>query len=326
MRMKAVSLTLAAFGMALGLGAAQPARAEDYPNRVITLVVGMAPGSVTDTAARIVAQRAAQILGENVIVINKPGAASMIASESVVRAPADGYTLLLTSVAMSVNPSLYKRVPYDAATDLVPVAFLVNAPQILVVNPSVGVKTLGEFLEKYKDAKNLNYASPGVGTMPHLAAEVFSIKSGIKMNHVPYRGGAPALNDVIAGNVQLTFITPVAKGHIQSGEVRALAVASKERLETLPDIPTFAQVGLPLPEINAGAWFGVMAPKGTPPAIVAKLNGAFDNALRDEAVREKLKNLGLIPDPMTPAEFGGFVHQDKATWETILGSAGIAKQ
>ncbi len=321
--MSITRLDLSSLALILLLAAPLPVQAEAFPNRNITLVVGLASGSVQDAAARILARQASPLLGVQIIVENKPGAGTMNASLSVARAPADGYTLLQNGVALSVNPSLYKQVPYDAANDFTPVAYLVSAPQILVVNPSLGVSTLKEFLTKFKQSDSLNFASPGAGTMPHLAAELFRSRSGIAMRHVPYRGGGPALTDVIAGHVDLTFITPVARSHVESGEVVALAAAAEHRLETLPNVPTFAEAGLPLPEINAGAWFGVLAPKGTPPDIVHKLNTTFNTVLEAPETLAEIKALGLVPKPMTPEEFGAFMRDDMKRWPPIIAAAGI---
>lgn len=316
-------ITAALLAVVLGLGMAEIAPAQDYPNRSIQLVVGLSPGSVQDAAARIVSKRAAQELGVQIVVENKPGAGTMIASAQVARARADGYTLLQNGVALSVNPSLYKRVPYDAAKDFVPVAFLVTAPQILVVHPSLGVKTLAEFLAKYKGTDTLTYASPPPGTMPHLAAELLKAKTGLMMRNISYKGGAPALTDVIAGHVNLIFVTPVAKHHIDAGKVWPLAAAAHERLDTLPNVPTFAEAGLPLPEISAGAWFGILAPTGTPAAVVTKLNRAFSAALNDSSVKEELKRIGLLPNPMSPEKFAAFMREDMAKWPPIVAASKV---
>jgi tripartite-type tricarboxylate transporter receptor subunit TctC len=302
---------------------ASNAQSAAYPSRPIQLLVGLAPGSVQDAAARVVSHRAGLLLGVQIVVENRPGAGTMIASQTVAKARPDGYTLLQNGVALSVNPSLYKEVPYDAARDFVPVAFLVSAPQLLVAKPGLGVRTVAELLQKYKGTDELNFASPGAGTMPHLAAGLFLMKSGLKTRHVPYKGGAPALADLIAGRVDLLFVTPVMKPHIDSQKVRALAVASEERVETLPDLPTFAEAGLPLPEINAGAWFGLLAPRGTPENIVHALNQAFNAALNDPAARVELKRLGLVPKPMTPQQFAAFMHDDMTRWPSIIKAAGI---
>jgi tripartite-type tricarboxylate transporter receptor subunit TctC len=306
------------------LPGAAPAQGPTYPSRPITLVVGLAAGSGQDTAARTVSRRASELIGAQIVVENKPGGGTMTASLSVAKAPPDGYTLLQNGVALSVNPSLYKQVPYDAAQDFAPVAFLVNAPMILVVNPALGVATLGEFLSKYRNADHLTYAHPGAGTMPHLAAELFRVRSGIKLRAVPYRGGAPALTDVIAGHVHMTMVTPLAKPNIEAGKVRALAVGSAERLDVLPELPTFAQAGLPLPEANAGAWFGILAPKGTPADVVRRLNAAFNAALRDGGVRDDLKGLGFVPRTMTPEEFAGFLQDDMKKWPAIVAATGLS--
>ncbi len=292
----------------------------------ITLVVGLAAGSGQDAAARTVSRRASELLGVQIVVDNKPGAGTMTASLSVAKAPPDGYTLLQNGVALSVNPALYKQVPYDAAQDFVPVAFLVNAPMILVVNPSLGVTTLAEFLSKHRGSDHLTYAHPGAGTMPHLAAELLRVRSGIRIRAVPYRGGAPALTDVIAGHVHMTMVTPLVKPNIELGKVRALAVGSDERLDVLPELPTFAQAGLPLPEVNAGAWFGILAPRGTPDDIVRKLNEAFNAALRDASVRDDLKGLGFVPKPMTPDQFAAFLRDDMKKWPAIVAATGLSAE
>ena len=312
--------------LAAGLIATAHAQSQTFPNRPIQMAVGLAPGSIMDSAARIVSKKGSQLLGFPLVIENKPGAGTMIASAYVAKAKPDGYTLLLNGVALSVNPSLYKEVPYDAALDFTPVAFLVNAPQILAVHPSLGVSTLGEFFAKYKNSNHLNYASPGAGTMPHLAAELFRSRSGIKMNHVPYKGGSPALTDLIAGHVHLLFLTPVAKTQIDSQAVKALAVAAEERVESVPNIPTFAESGFPLPEINAGTWIGILAPRGAPDSVVRKLNQTFNAVLQDTGVREELKRIGLVPKAMTPEEFAAFMRDDMKKWPPIIAAAGISAQ
>jgi tripartite-type tricarboxylate transporter receptor subunit TctC len=321
----AFAAAAAFFSAALFLVPSAPSSAQSgaYPSRPIQLLVGLAPGSVQDAAARIVSNRAGQLLGVQIVVENRPGAGTMIASSAVAKARPDGHTLLQNGVALSVNPSLYKEVPYDAARDFVPVAFLVNAPQLLVVRPTLPVRNLAELLEKYKGSDELSFASPGAGTMPHLAAGLFVMRSGLKTRHVPYKGGAPALADVMAGRVDLLFVTPVMKAHIDALKVRALAIASEERVETLPDLPTFAEAGLALPEINAGAWFGVLAPRGTPDGVVRRLNQAFNAALNDTAVRVELKRLALVPKPMSPEAFGAFMRDDMNRWPPIIAAAGL---
>jgi tripartite-type tricarboxylate transporter receptor subunit TctC len=202
---------------------------------------------------------------------------------------------------------------------------LVTAPMILLANPSLGVKSLREFLVKYQDAKDLSYGSPGPGTLPQLTAELFKSKSGIPIRHVPYRGGAPALNDTVAGHVQLTVGTPVTKPVIDAGKVVALAVAAPRRIETLPNVPTFAEEGLPIPELDGGAWFALLAPAGTPKEVVEKLNHHFNEALKHPAVRDQLDKAGLIARGTSAEEFGRFLREEIARWPPIFARAGVGK-
>jgi len=306
----------------VGIAAAGPALAQSYPNHPIELVVPLAPGSTTDVAARLLAERVSKTIGAQVIIENKPGAGIMVGSASVAKAPPDGYTILMGTVGLAVD-SILKKVPYDAEKDFAPISLLINAPVVLLVNPDLGVHTLGEFLAKFKNAEEMTFASGGTGTFPHLAGELFKYKSGIRMRHVPYRGGGPALNDVIAGHVQLMFGTPVTKPNIEHGDVRALAVGAPQRLEVLPDVPTFAEAGLPIPELDAGAWFGLLAPAGTPKEIVAKLNQHFNDALKDPDLRKTLLPLGLVPRGTSAEEFGKFLHEEVQRWPVIFAAAGI---
>src|SRR5262245_47475945 len=220
----------------LTCAASGEAKAQTFPSRPIELVVPLAPGSTTDVAARLFAQRVSQTLGAQIVIDNKPGAGSMLGSAAVAKAAPDGHTLLMGAIGLAINPLLYKSVPYDTTRDFAPVSLLITAPMIMLAHPSVNVKTLREFLAKYKGADNLSYASPGPGTLPQLTGELFKIKSGIPIRHVPYKGGAPSLNDTIAGHVQLTFGTPVTKPVIDSGKVLALAIASPQPIDSLPKV------------------------------------------------------------------------------------------
>ncbi len=242
------------------------------------------------------------------------------------KAPPDGHTLLMGASALTVNQNLFKTVPYQTEKDFAPVSLLVTAPLVLVVNPKLEARTLREFLTRYKDAKDLSFASGGAGTMLHLAGEVLAAKSGIAMRHVPYRGGGPALTDVVAGHVQLMFATPLIKSSIDAGDVRALAVTGARRLDTLPDVPTFAEAGFPLPEVENGAWFGLLAPAGTPAEIVRRLNQEFNAALRDPEVRQGLVRLGLEAKGTTPEEFARFIQDEIRRWPPIFTQAGITPQ
>jgi tripartite-type tricarboxylate transporter receptor subunit TctC len=310
---------------ALVCAAVRPATAQTYPSRPIELVVPLAPGSTTDVLARLLAQRVSQTLGAQVVIDNKPGAGSMLGSAAVAKAAPDGYTLLLGAIGLAINPLLYPNVPYDTARDFAPISLLVTAPMILLANPALGVNSLRDFLVKYKDSKDLSYGSPGPGTLPQLTAELVKFKSGIAIRHVPYRGGAPALNDTIAGHVQLTVGTPVTKPVIDAGKVVALAIAAPQRIETLPNVPTFAEEGLAIPELDGGAWFALLAPAGTPKDVVAKLAQHFNDALRHPPVREQLAQAGLVAKGTSPEDFTHFLHEEIERWPPIFARAGIGR-
>jgi tripartite-type tricarboxylate transporter receptor subunit TctC len=302
--------------------AAPGALAQTFPNRPIELVVPLAPGSTTDVAARLLAQHVSEALGVQIVVMNKTGAGILLGTAAVAKAPPDGYTILMATVGIAVDKNL-KPVSYDAERDFTPITLAVTAPLVLLASPKLGVATLQEFLTKYKDANDLTFSSGGAGTLPHIAGELFAFKSGIPIRHVPYRGGAPALQDVIAGNVGLNFGTPLTKGNIDNGDVRALAVAAPKRIETLPNVPTFAEAGLPLPELDGGAWFGLLAPAGTPKEVVQKLNRHFNDALKRPDVSEGLRKIGLVARGTSPEEFAKFLHEEIERWPPIFQRAGI---
>ncbi len=314
-------------GLLAGFAGLAPiaAQAQGFPSRPIELIVPLAPGSTTDVAARLFAQRVSQTLGAQIVVENKPGAGSMLGSAAVAKAAPDGHTLLMGAIGLAINPLLYKSVPYDSKRDFAPVSLMITTPMIMLVNPAVGTRTLREFLVKYKGSQDLSYASAGPGTLPQLAGELFKAKSGIALRHVPYKGGAQALNDTIAGHVQINFGTPVTKPIIDSGKVLALAIAAPRRIETLPNVPTFAEEGLPIPELDAGAWFGILAPAGTPKEIVQKLAQHFNDALKHPPVREQLKALGLEAVGTTPEAFAKFLHEEIERWPPIFARAGIGR-
>jgi tripartite-type tricarboxylate transporter receptor subunit TctC len=285
--------------------------------------VPLAAGSTTDVAARLIAQRVAPLLGAQIVIENKPGASTMLGSAQVAKAEPDGHTLLMGASSLTVNQNLFKSVPFDTEKDLVPVSLLVTAPVVLVVNSGQGVATYPEFARKFAKPSSVTMATSGPGTMLGLATEVFKLKSEIDVRTVVYRGGGPALTDVIAGHVQAMFGTPVIKQNIDKGDVRGLAVSGQRRVETLPDIPTFAEVGLPMPEIDSGAWFGLLAPAGTPPDVVDTLNRAFNAALADPELRAALLQMGLEPRGTTPAEFAAFIREEIRRWPPIFARAGI---
>jgi tripartite-type tricarboxylate transporter receptor subunit TctC len=297
--------------------------AQRFPARNITLVVPLAAGSTTDVAARLIAQRAAATLGTQIVIENKPGGSTMLGSAAVAKAEPDGHTLLMGASSLTVNQNLFKSVPFDTERDFSPVSLVVTAPMVLVVNAATGVKTFAQFRQRFAGAEGVTIATSGPGTMLGLATEVFKLKSGMNVRTIVYRGGGPALSDVIAGHVNAMFGTPVVKQNIDAGEVSALAVSGPTRLARLPDVPTFTEVGLPLPEIDTGAWFGVLAPVGTPHDVVDTLNRAFNGAVQDPEVTTALLNLGLVPRGTSPEEFAAFIASEIARWPPIFSAAGI---
>ena len=302
---------------------APAAQSQTLAARPVTIVVPLAAGSTTDATARLLAQHAGRTLNAQFVIENRPGAGTMLGASAVAKAPPDGHTLLLGGIALAVNPSLYKSVPYDALKDFAPISLLVTAPMVLTVTPSMGVRSVGELRDKFKSAE-LTFSSGGAGTLPHLAGELFKAKSGLALRHVPYRGGGPAFSDVIAGHVNMMFATPVVKQNIEKGDVHALAVSGRQRVKNLPDVPTFTEAGLPLPELDFGAYFGLLAPAGTPQAVIDALARAFNAALDDPEVRSKLDEMGLAPHGSSPAEFAKHLQDETARWPAIFAAAGIS--
>jgi len=305
----AVSFALA--GVAVAQGA--------YPVRPVTLVVPFPPGGGTDTGARIVAQKLGAKWGQTVIVENKGGAAGMIGADMVAKAKADGYTLLMGNIGtQAINPSLYPKMPYDAATAFVPITLVAELPLAMMVNPAVPAKTAREFIALAKsEPGKLSYSSSGAGGAPHLAAEMFKEATGTFIVHVPYRGGGPAIGDLIAGHVQLSFMTVLeASGHIKAGKLRALAVTGSQRVPALPEVPTLAEAALP--GFNSISWIGVLAPAGTPKEIVDKVASDVREVLASDDVKLKLIELGAVPAGTTPAQFQALIASDRKRYEQVI--------
>jgi tripartite-type tricarboxylate transporter receptor subunit TctC len=311
---------------ALSTGPASPAQAQKFPSRPITYVVPLAAGSTTDVAARLIAQRVSQSIGVSIIIENKPGASTMVGSSAVAKADPDGHTLLMGASSLTVNQNLFKTVPFDTERDFAPISLLVTAPVVLVVTPRLGVTTLKDFLARFRPPHSVTFATPGPGTMLGLATEVFRIRSSLDVKVAVYRGGGPALTDVVAGHVDAMFGTPVIKQNIDKGDVRALAVSGAKRLDLLPDVPTFAEAEFPMPEVDAGAWFGLFAPAGVPADVIDALNRAFNAALKDAELRSALAKMGLEPRGTTPEEFASFIREEIKRWPPIFQRAGIVPQ
>jgi len=310
---------LAAACLAL-LPAGSP-RAADYPTRQPHIIVGYPAGGSTDIIARLIGDWLGKRLGQQFIVENRPGAGNNLATEAVVKAAPDGYTLILVNPANAVNASLYKNLNFVFLRDIDPVAGVIRVPNVMEVHPSVPAKTVAEFIAYLKaNPDKVNVASSGNGTSIHLSGELFKMMTGTKMTHVPYKGSAPMLTDLIGGQVQITFDNlPSSIQHIKAGRLRALAVTTAKRSEELPDVPTVAET---VPGYEASAFFGF--PHGTPKEIVDRLNAEINLALKDPTILEKLKALGGTPIPGSPADFGKLVADETAKWEKVVHAANLS--
>ncbi len=298
------------------------AYAQSYPVKPVRIVVPFPPGGTSDILARTLGQKLAEEWGQQVVVDNRPGAGANIGAENVARSAADGYSLLILSTAHTINPSLYKKLAYDPVKDFAPVTMLVATSQVLVVHKSVPVSTLKEFIAfAKKHPGELLYSSAGSGSQPHLSAELFKTMTGINYVHVPYKGAPPAMVDLLAGHVALTFATaPSAVPYVKSGQLRALGVSTAKRIAALPDVPTIAEAGVP--GYEATGWNGLVAPAGTPAPIIEKLNGAFVKVLRTPAVASYLSGQGADPDPGTAAEFAAYIKAEIAKWAKVVQDSG----
>ena len=304
--------------------AAATAFAQPYPSKPIHLIVPFPPGGGNDTVARALAQQLGPDLGQPVVIDNRPGAGGSVGAELAARAPADGYTLFLAGVGShAVNPNLHAKLPYDAVKDFAPITLVASAPSVLVVNPGVPARTIDEFTAFARaNPGKLNYASNGNGSAAQLAAAMYESMAGVKMVHVPYKGIAPAMTDLMSGEVQLMFGTIVALvPHIQSGKLRALAVTSTKRSALLPEVPTLAESGLP--EYQAGSWYGILAPAGTPREVIERLHGAIVKALRQPEVAKRLAAEGAEVIGSTPDEFGAHLKAEIARVGKVVRAAGI---
>jgi len=318
-RRAAIGLIAMGFSAFFSIGAAS---ALDYPTRPVRFIVGYPAGGATDILARVIGQRLSERLGQPFVVENKPGAGNNIGTETVVNAEPDGYTILLVNPANYINATLYSKLNFNFLRDIAPVAAFNRTPNVMTVALNVPAKNVAEFIAYTKaNPGKVNMASSGNGTSVHLSGELFMAMTGVKMQHVPYRGAAPAITDMLGGQVQLIFDNmPSIIQHIKAGSLRALAVTTATRSELLPDVPTLAET---VPGYEASALFGMGAPKKTPPEIIAKLNAAVNAVMAEPAIKAKLIELGGEPLMVSPEEFGKLVTAETEKWGKVVQSAGI---
>lgn len=297
--------------------------ATDYPNKPIRLIVPFAPGGGTDTVARMIAQELSTTLGQQVVVENMAGGGTVIGTEAAVHAEPDGYTLLLGSTTLSINPGLRDDLPYDTLKDLQPVSMVSRIPYIMVTGPSGKFSSVGELLELSKaDPGVVNVGSPGIGSGGHLAAELFESLAGIDMTHIPYSGNGPAITDLLGGQIDLIFVTAISVSqHIEAGTLTPIAVSIKERVGALPDVPTVDEAGVA--GYESSSWNSILAPAGTPEPIVTKLNEAIREAVTSDKVRSTLEQDGAMPYPTSPEDFSAFLEGEIEKWRTVIEAAGI---
>jgi tripartite-type tricarboxylate transporter receptor subunit TctC len=296
--------------------------AQSYPARPVRMIVPFAPAGTSDIVARLIGQWLSERLGQQFVVENRPGGAGIIGTEVVVRAAPDGYTLLITDVSQAINATLFAKLSFNFIRDIVPIASIVRVANVMVVNPSFPAKTVPEFIAYAKaNPGKISVASAGIGTPNHLSGELFKAMAGLNMAHVPYRGGGPAVADLLGGQVDVTFaVVSTAIEYIRTGKLRALAVTSASRQEALPDIPIMADF---LPGYEAIGWWGCGAPKATPVEIVEKLNKEINAALADPQMKARLADLGGTVVPGSPADFGRLVADDTEKWGKVIRAAGI---
>ncbi len=315
-----LAITIAA---ASALAFSSAAIADAYPTKPIRLIIPFAVGGSTDNLGRVLAARLSEKLGQQVVADNRPGAGGNIGTDLVAKAPADGYTLLFaTEGTLGINPSLYKKLPFDPEKDFTPIAQFASVPNILVVNPKVQAKTVQE-LAAYAKSKpaSLNMGSAGNGTTNHLSGELFQSMTGTSFTHVPYKGSGPAMADLLADQIQLMFDNlPGSLPHVKAGSLRALAVTSAKRSPLLPDVPTMAEAGVPGHDVEV--WFGVAAPKGLPAQTLATLSKAITEISQEPATIEKILNIGATPLTSTPAEFGSRIQEARIKWAPIVAHSG----
>lgn len=321
---KTLSLAVSLLTIAIGSAHAADAVEAGYPSKPVRIIVPYPAGGSTDVLARVLGQKIGEQMGQPVVVENRPGASGNIGASYVAKSPADGYTLFLgTSTALAANPGLYKQLPYDPQKDFAPIILATTLASLVVVNPSVPVKTMQELTAYLKAHPGTSYASSGNGTPAHLGGELYKRMAGVKMNHVPYKGGAPALTDLIGGQTSVMFaILPEAMPFVKEGKLRALAVTTAKQTPNAPQMPTVAESGVPGYELVG--WYAFLAPKATPQPIVTKLNKAFDDALQDKGVREKLTSMGFDIAGGSPQKLADTIRTETKKWKQVIDEANIS--
>ena len=301
--------------------AATAAQAQTWPSKPVRYVVPFPPAGATDILARIMAEKLSGPFGQSVVVENRPGAAGNVGTEFVAKSPPDGYTILQLTVAQSISATLYEKLNYALEKDLIPVAMIALVPNVMIVNPSVPAKSVAEFIALARSKPGrINFASSGSGTSIHMSAEMFKMLTGVNIVHIPYKGSGPALADLMGGQVDVMFDNLTSSiGLIRSGKLRALAVTTSTRYQELPDVPTVQET---VPGYEATAWFGIVAPAGTPREVVMRINGEVNRALAHADVKEKLAQQGALARSWTPEEFGSFIHNEVVKWAKVVKASG----
>jgi tripartite-type tricarboxylate transporter receptor subunit TctC len=298
------------------------AQQANYPTRPVKLLIAFPVGGLLDTVSRIVGDKLSTLLGQQFVIEARPGAGGTLATSALAKAAPDGYTLMMINDNHAINPSVFKNIPYDSTKDFAPVGFVGSAPLVFAAHAGLGLKSVKDLLALAKEKDGaLTYGSVGPGSLPHLTTELFTQEAGVKMQHVPYKGGAPALNDLVAGHLNTMMTSAVvSKAHIEAGRFTAMAVVSKRRLDVLPNVPTMAEVGYP---VEAAYWFGLMAPAGTPAPVIAKLEKALAETLAMPDVQKRLADLGAIVTPMNSKVFGDYIQSETVKWADVVKKAGL---
>lgn len=316
-------IIISALAAAGAFAAAAPALAQNWPERSIRLIVPFPAGGPNDIIARVLSQKMSELLGQSIVIDNRGGAGGVTGTDAVAKAAPDGYTIGVTSLGALAIASSIQKVPYHSTKGLTPVTLVARVPELLVTPAGMDIRSIADLVKIAKaNPAAMNYASTGPGGLPHLAAELLKSVAGFDAAHVPYKGAAPAVNDLVAGRMQFMFADiPVLMPHVLSGKLRALAVGSKQRAPAMPDVPTTAELGLP--KVEAENWYGMVAPAALPPAILARLHKSAVEALNDEAIKNKLGAQGAVLVPQQPAEFAAFIEAETAKWAAVARQAGF---